>query len=259
MGHVRLGTLPKSRKWLQVVNLLAEGADAGAIATASSDAAENSLANTAKDPALVYAFWLLTQIPLAARTDNFAAELRRIGLKVGDEPTLMEVVGAFTDAVDRQIRETGPRSDLGEMAQMAASEALATVAGRDLPGLFGPSPQDVKLAIGKLASTNQFSVLARDFFARLTKRHLDYYLSRELSNHVGADGRFKSIAEHSEFNAALDLHCREASRIIKEFSGGWFSKKNFENALTPDEAGKFAYIAFKKIRDELRKRRGDDE
>jgi hypothetical protein len=259
MGHVRLGRIPNSRKWQQVVDLLTGGAGVDAIAAASSDAAENSLARAAKDPALVRAFWLLTQIPLAARKGNFAEELRRLGLKVGNEPTLMEVVGAFTDAVDRHVRETGRRSDLGEMAQMAASEALATVAGRDLPGLFGPSPQDVRLAIGKLASTNQFSVLARDFFARLTKRHLDYYLSRELSNHVGADGRFKSIADHSEFNAALDLHCREASRIIKEFSGGWFSKKNFENALTPEEAGKFAYVAFKKIRAELRKRRGDDD
>jgi hypothetical protein len=114
MGHIRLGTLPKSRKWQHVVSLLAEGADAGAIATASSDAAENSLAHAAKDPALAHAFWLLTQAPLAARKENFGAELRRLGLKVGNEPTLMEVVGAFTDAVDRHVRETGRRSDLAK-------------------------------------------------------------------------------------------------------------------------------------------------
>jgi hypothetical protein len=143
------------------------------------------------------------------------------------------------------------------MAQLSASETLASLAGRDLPGLFGPTPDDVRLSIGKLATTDRFSDLARDFFARLTKRHLDYYLSRELSNHVGAGERFGSIAEHSAFDAALDLHCREASRIIKEFAGGWYSKKNFEAALTPAEAGSFAYVAFKKIRSELRRKRGD--
>ena len=94
---------------------------------------------------------------------------------------------------------------------MAATEALGTVVGRDLPGLFDPTADDVKLSIGKLASPNNFSVLVRDFFSRLTQRHLDYYLSRELANHVGPQGRFNSIAEHTEFNAALDRHCREAS------------------------------------------------
>lgn len=258
MGHVRLGTLPKSRKWRQVVELLVEGAGAAEIAAASTDAAEHALRIAAKDPALVRAFWLLTQIPLAARTADFPAALQRLDLPVKGDPTLMEVVGAFAEAIDRHARRSGGRTDLGEMAQLSAAEALSTIAARDLPALFGPSPGDVKLAIGKLASTKQFGILAREFFTRLTKRHLDYYLSREMPDHVGAGARFSAIADHSAFDAALDLHCREASRIVQEFSGSWFSKKNFEDSLTPDEAGRFAYVAFKKLRDELRQRRDDD-
>ena len=73
MGHVRLGSLPKTRKWQQVIDLLGSDADVGEIAAASSDAAENSLAQAAKDPAFLHSFWLLTQIPLAARTENFEA------------------------------------------------------------------------------------------------------------------------------------------------------------------------------------------
>jgi hypothetical protein len=38
MGHVRLGSLPRSRKWLQVVDLLDADADIGVVAAASSDA-----------------------------------------------------------------------------------------------------------------------------------------------------------------------------------------------------------------------------
>ena len=260
MGHVRLGSLPKTRKWQQVTDLLGGDADIGEIAAASSDAAENSLGRAANDPAFRHSFWLLTQIPLAARSGNFAVQLRQLGLNVGSAPSLMEVLSAFGDAVDLHIRDSGVvrRTDFGEMARMAATEALGTVVGRDLPGLFGPTADDVKLSIGKLASPNNFSVLVRDFFSRLTQRHLDYYLSRELANHVGPQGRFNSIAEHTEFNAALDRHCREASRIIKEFAGGWYSKKNYENELTPTEAGKFAHVAFKKIRSELRKRRDAD-
>jgi hypothetical protein len=43
MGHVRLGALPKTHKWEQVVGLIAAGADVGRIAAASADAAEHGL------------------------------------------------------------------------------------------------------------------------------------------------------------------------------------------------------------------------
>src|SRR5687767_10185865 len=67
MGHVRLGTLPRTRKWQQVAALLGGDARIDEIAGAVSDAAEQALNRAADDPALSHAFWLLTQIPLAAQ------------------------------------------------------------------------------------------------------------------------------------------------------------------------------------------------
>ena len=60
--------------------------------------------------------------------------------------------------------ESGKRSDLGEMAQHAASETLASLAGYELPTLFGPSASDVQQALSKLATSDRFSIVARDFF-----------------------------------------------------------------------------------------------
>ena len=104
-------------------------------------------------------------------------------------------------------------------------------------------------------TVKQFIILTRDFFARLTRRVLSYYLSRELPQHVGLNSRFRTIREHRDFEAALDNHCRETTRIIKEFSGEWFSKHTHEGGITEAKAGRFAHVAFKKIRDELRQRR----
>jgi hypothetical protein len=254
VGHTHLIRLPATKKWNQVVELLGGGAELETIA-AAAEAAESSLPSASRDPALVRAFWLLTQIPLAARTQDFSDSLRRLGVETGPSPGLVEVVGALTEAIDRHVGRTGGRTDLGEMAQLAAAESLSSVVGRDLPGLFGTTPDDVKLAVGRFSGKGRFADLARDFFSRLTFRCLDYYLSRELSNHVGPERRFRSIREHTEFDSALDLHCRETSRILKEYAAEWFSKKNFKKALTPDEAGRFASVAFGKIRKELRKRR----
>jgi hypothetical protein len=48
--------------------------------------------------------------------------------------------------------------------------------------------------------------LARDFFARLTQKTLEYYISRELPNHVGPGTPIPSIGSQIEFRAALQRH-----------------------------------------------------
>lgn len=259
MGHVRLGRLPRTRSWNQVIELISGGAGAADIAAATSKAAETEILRVGTDPAFVRAFWLLTQIPLAAKQANFAERLRQLGLDVSDRPSLIEIVQALSDSVDRHARSVGGRTDVGEMAQLCAAESLTAVAGRELPGLFAPTSEDVKAAFSGLATVKQYSVLARDFFSRLTRRYLNYFLSRELSNHVGANGRFRSVAEHADFEKAIDLHCRETARIIKEFSGEWFSKTNYEEGdIDERKAGGFVHVAFQKIREELRRRSNAD-
>ena len=163
----------------------------------------------------------------------------------------------MSDAVDRYVDGARQRTDFGEMAQLAAAESLSAVAGRFLPSLFGSTPDDVQRAIGRLASGNLFGELAHDFFSRLTRRHLDYFLSRELANHIGTGRRFETVADRADFDAAMELHCREAARIVREFAGGWFGKAAYQRGtITEADAGRYAAYALKKIRAELRRRRG---
>jgi hypothetical protein len=260
MGHVRLGVLPRSRKWDQVVNELRLGVEVAGVAASAADAAEASLHGASSDPAFLHSFWLLTQLPLAARGADFAGDLRRLGVPVPDQPNLMDVVAGFSETVDRHARERGGRTDLGEMAQMAAVESLVALIGPQLPSLFEPSAGEVQRAMGRFASGDRFSALAREFFARLTQRSLDYFLSRELGSHIGAGERFTDDADRSRFDDALDRHCREASRIVQEFAGGWFGKAVYQGeGLTPSAVRRFAPVAFKKMRAELRKRRDAEE
>jgi hypothetical protein len=256
MGHVRLGVLPKSRKWRQVVKELRLGSEIDVVAASAADAAETALRTASNDPAFLHAFWLLTQVPLAARGPGFAQDLRRLGIAVPDEPGLMDLAAGISSAIDHHSRERGGRTDLGEMAQLAAVESLTALVGSSLPSLFVPNAGEVQRSVGRFAGGDRFSTLAREFFSRLTQRSLDYYLSRELNNHVGASERFRDDRARSQFDDALSRHCREASRIIEAFAGGWYGKNVYQgDGLTPDAVRKFAPVAFKKIRAELRKRR----
>src|SRR5687768_9778448 len=98
MGHVRLGVLPSSRKWRQVVEELRLGADVDTVAASTADAAETALHGASRDPAFLHAFWLLTQVPLAARGPAFEEDLRRLGLEVPDQPGLMDLAAAYSGA-----------------------------------------------------------------------------------------------------------------------------------------------------------------
>jgi hypothetical protein len=254
MGHQRLGSLPRSREWQQVIALISEGANVEAIAAATSRAAETSMVDASADPAVRYAFWLMTQIPLAARQDDFEAALARLGVNVASSPSLAEITSGMMDAIDR-VSRLRARNDLSEMAQLCAAESLSAVAGSEIRDLFETTSERVKSALAGLAMVKQFSVLARDYVARLARRHLTYFLSRTHSAQVGVGRRFNSVREHRAFEEALDLHCRETTRIIKAFSGEWFSKHIHEGGITQEKAGRFVHAAFQKVREELRHRR----
>lgn len=257
VGHHLIGAFPTSRRWRNVVALISGSADVEAIAAATSAAAEHSMIDASDDPAFKVSLWLLTQIPLAARDEDFTSALRRLGLRVPDNPTLVDICTGMIQAVDEAVIEHR-RNDASEMALLSAVESLNAIASKEIGSLLGPSddPAEAQEALGRLATVSAFGVLARDFFYRLTRRYLEYFLSRELGNHVGANCRFHTIRQHRDFEDALDRHCYESAIVIREFAGRWFSKANYEGGIDPQKAGRFAHHAFEKLREELRVRLG---
>lgn len=254
MGHIRLGELPRTRKWSQVVALLEGGAGTAQVANATINAAEKEIRSAGQDKGVVETVWLLSRLPLAARSDNFAEALRNCGLSVSDSPGLMEIIGAVSDVIDSRMPNCKGRTDLGEMAQMAAAETLTAVIGGRTQSLFGTTPDDVRNAFSKLATNKQFSSFAKDFFARLTNKCLNYFLSRELSHHIGEKERFPTLSQQAEFTEALETHCKESARIVEEFSGGWFSKKNWEKGgdISRQDIAAFTGYAMTKLTAELK-------
>lgn len=256
MGHLRLGVLSARRRWKEVVQILGSSADVAELAAATAYAAEAELEGAKGDPGLGYTIWLLAQIPLAARSPQFAARLGELGFDDGSDQSILGLVAGFTKAVDQHIATRSDRTDLGELARQAAAESLIAIAGAGMPSLFGSTAADVQQELAKLAGRDRFASLAREFFARLTQKSLEYYISRELPNHVGPGKPIATVDEQIAFNAALETHCREASLIVEEFAGGWYSKANFKGEITPSQAQGFTDYALKKMRDELRARRG---
>jgi hypothetical protein len=253
MGHLRLGTLPDTAPWRRVVGLIADAADVAVIADATIAAAQVGLERARADRGLAECFFLLTQTVLAARQDDFASALLDAGIQVSANPDVLDIVAGFSDAADARLRTIG-RTDFGEMAQLSCVESLAELLVQRSVNLFETTTVEVKAAARELSTRNGFAILAHDFFARFTHRFLTYHLSRELSQHVGGNGRFPDPGEHDAFVRDLNTHCREAALTIKAFAGSWYSKHNFEGGITPRKAQTFAHHALYKLRVELAQR-----
>ncbi|MBX9582811.1 MAG: hypothetical protein K2X87_21095 [Gemmataceae bacterium] len=254
MGHVRVGTLPRTRRWGQVVELVGLGAGAAQVAAAVLHAAGRHLAAAHQDPGVVEAVRLLMLLPLAGRADDLAGALRGVGLAVPDDPGLVDVLAAATAAVDAATPGNRGRTDLSDLARSALGGTLVEVVGEHLHTLLGPDPADVPRALGRYATPKQFGALAHEFFARFLTRFLDYHLSKTLPLHVGPGKRFDSLAAVERLGRELAHHCRERTLILRDFAGDWWSKERWEGGGEFDRGRvrAFVYGAVAKLAAELR-------
>lgn len=220
---------------------------------ASAGAAERDLLAAANDPVFVEAVRLLLTIPLAARSEDFGAALRAAELQVGSAPGLFDIVAASMARLDEVGR--GRSSDLAELAARALAQTLTNSISPKLPGLFDATPDDVRTAARQLSYSKGISALARAYFGNLVGAALSYWLDRVLPAQIGAAKRFGTVAERSAFDMVLRECTSEATRIIQEFSSGWYGKTLHEKgSFGTQDATVFGAVALKKICEELRQR-----
>lgn len=255
MGHTLLGTLPRSRDWHEVIRLIADGAEAHEIAQATIKAAERAFSHVQGEYGYNHAVWLLTQLSLAGKSPNPLEHLRNQGVRIPDNASLPEIVSSFSDAFDA-AQQHRSYSDLGELSHRALVDALAVRMKPKLEQrpLFNTENDHLQTALSQFGKNKEFSQLSRAFFARFTDETMRYFLSRTLSSELGANQRFSTMDQLSQFQKALSTHCREASQIVEGFSKEWFSKHYYaENGgISRESVEGFASWALEKMNNELK-------
>ncbi|MHB9070133.1 MAG: hypothetical protein ACYC54_07165 [Sedimentisphaerales bacterium] len=257
MGHVRLGKLARTKKWREVIELIAAGADVSQVADATLKAAEEAFAYVKinDDKGFNQAAWIMVQLGIAAKKDDPIQHLRDNGIDIPSKTTLPGIISAISDAMDNHLDHHGERSDLSEIAHRALIGAVADTMRSKLEGrLFAVTSDDVKQVLGEFHKQKEFSDLSRGFFSKLTNGSMDYFLSQTLSSQVGEGQRFVSMNEKAQFDKALTTHCKEASKIVEEFSSGWFSKHMYTEGgeISRESVKGFASYAMKKMTDALK-------
>ncbi len=171
MGHQRLGEIPKTQKWKKVVEKITSevGASPSGQATPQVDVAqiayeiliagEGGLAEATNDPGLQSTVYLLTQIVLSARQEDWQAGLAAIGLKLDKDASVFDLTGEVQRVIDEDVRRHGRPTTVGEIARQAAGEALAELTRDEAISLFGSGRDEVQQAVKKLSTKAGFAKL----------------------------------------------------------------------------------------------------
>jgi len=255
MGHLRLGRLPKTRRWQQVVELLDTAPeDTAGIAAAVVLAADSRLRDLASDPSPAYCFWLLTRIAWASRGRTFVGDLAGLGIEVANDSSVLAFISQVADRVRAELSRQTSSGHFTELGSLALRRALSETAGQHGPSLFGSSVDDLQQAFRVHSTRDQFGALSRRFFGDFLARTLRSFVDRELSQHVGGTSGIANVADSLEFTQALDTFARQSARIIEDFAAGWYSKHNWEakGEITEEDAQKFVAVALRKLRMEVK-------
>lgn len=255
MGHNLFPTLPNSIIWRDVVERLRDGARVEEVAALSAEAVEAQLRNAPNDPVYREAIRLLALIPMAAREEDPTAALRELGLSLSRPPDLTELVFAVGERLDDVVARSVRRDDFAELSRRALISTISSCVGDELPGLLDATTDDVARSLRRFSHPGEFTRLSRTFFTSLLSATLSSFLDRTLSGHVGPGERFAHVGERSAFDAALKTYCYETTRIVHEFSRGWYGKNAWSaTGLTDVAVAGFGAYALTKILAEMKRK-----
>jgi hypothetical protein len=250
MGHIRLGELPKTKQWSQVVALIDDpSADISQVAAAIIKAAEQAYRVAGDDPGLVESLRAMAFLADASRRDDFRQALIEHGFPMQGGDDALSFLRSVFQETERRFGPTGSRTIFTEFALSALQESLTETVGAQTGSLFLTGVDDMRDAYRAFSTQRGFSKLARLFFARLLSRSLRYFSDHEAANRLGGRGRLRDQSDIRVFNEAVDRYAFEAARIVEDYAGGWYSKGRWLGGVERTEG--LAAVAMRKIADEL--------
>ena len=262
MGHLRIGSLPRTKKWSAVVSAIGEisgvsDSSYSEIAKKTLDASNKSLRQLPGDLALQKCFQFLVALSVAGKSTDVYLSARELGLKIEGKPTKLQL----TKSLRSWLSELNPTTYNPEFASLARKATADTIAAwinehSETPQLdLFPKLDDPYKPWRDAARARGFCDLSRKFFTNFTRRYLNYFLSRTASSQL------KTLKEREKFSSAINrntkliaTHAFETSKLVQSFSAGWFNKHASEQKVPSLEIIQgFLSYSFEKIREEFRR------
>lgn len=255
MGHERIGHLPKSKKWRDVVDFLAEfqgGRDeVKQLAAQTLVNVRSKIEKIDQDAGFSDTFKFLVAVAGSFASFDAGSIEKNLKIKIPDNPTPL--------ALAIELKRWLPPNRLSEIGLIAQEAAIDSVTSYYVQhkqpeiDLFGERPGATVWQ--ELGTNKGFCELARLFFANYTNRYLNYFLEREAASSL------KSLSKRIELKEQISNHAEEVShhafetaKITQSFAAGWYAKRLKAGVFPSNKDIKgFLRIASGKLLEEIRR------
>lgn len=260
MGHQLFGKLPAFQQLPEIVRYLVDGGTPTEdLVDDMTEFSQKALELASNDPVFTHALWLLIRMPQAAGSGDFESALQALGLRVGANPSMPDLLVAYDAALQGIQRRThADLTDLSEISRLAGLAALGDGLQNHLPGLWAPCSEDVRSSLSALKSPQRFADMAHRFFSNFVERIIHYFVDRNLHQMIGPGRLAKSANDLDMFNRAIQRHCDEAAVIMRVFAKEWLGKNHYrdQHDIMPQHVRRFSAYTAEKLRQELNQRKG---
>ena len=255
MGHERVGALPHTKRWRDIVDQLAESSgspeDVAAIANGTLENVRAQLRKIHSDDGVVAAFQFLVALTKSASSVEAGEASFSPRINLEGSPSTLRLIGQLRSWVEAQ---RGSR-EYADLAAKASADAISLWSSQQsLQGSLFTSRGDSRDIWRRADNGAGFCEVSRLFFAKFTERYLRYFLEREASASMASvsdrDLLATQLREHID---GVSRFAFETSRITQSFAAGWFNNHARDRYPTKDESRGFLSLAFGKMREELKR------
>lgn len=254
MGHVRIGFLPRTKQWDAIRRQLSEySGDANSVSLITNDtlkAMRGEYERMPKDESVIKAVTFLSILAFSAKQENQVEYLKRSGINVDENVSLYSVISS----ADEYVQTYSGSLEVNQIVKDAVMQSIMEYCDRHYDGQINLFGQDQENPLKRIGNGAAFCELSRSFIAKLTDRHLRYYLDRIAAAEINSLSKLERFSEaitnHSEL---ISNHTFDIAQLTQSYAAGWFNKHVKEKPASKKEIASFLNVVFMKMREEFRR------
>jgi hypothetical protein len=254
MGHIRIGFLPRTKQWNNIIEQLSkfDGSfdDIQNISYATLNSIRNLYDELHLDESIQKSINFLAIIVNSAKQDNQIEYLKNHGYAIDNNMSLFSII----ESVKNLINTENGSLEINKMAKDAIMHSIASYYNSHTQTQLSLLGDKNKSPIQNLNGGSSFCEMARSFFAEFTSRQIKYYLERSAADAINDYNKLSIFTNgiNSNLNTIAD-HAFDISNIMQSFAAGWFNKHAITSSPNQEQITNFLRISFNKMREELRR------
>ena len=253
MGHERVGALPRTKRWRDVVGGIADAAavdgDVHGLANATLENVRSRLLTLHGDAGFTASFQFLLGLALSASPMVDRASLGELAVDLESNPSPLKLASAL----GQYVEDNRQSSEYAELARKAAVDVISAWTEQQTRQLSFTGEHEQTSEVWRRASDGRgFCEVARLFFGKFVERYLNYFIGREASSHVPTTEDRERLAHRlADHVDGVSHHAFETARITQSFAAGWFNRHARDGMPTADEITGFLSHSVGKLHEEL--------